>query len=325
MHFPMQGEFCAMKSAQSHKADAERGATVARLGAEIARIERRAPSLVAGADEERPGEEPRRMLSTGHTQADLLVAGTPAAALHEVRAPLSVDSAAAGCFALALGLRAAAEPACIFWIADEQGLAEAGVPYGPGISALGLGDARIVRVLVRRTADALWAAGEVSACSGAGLCILELRGNPRDADLALSRRLAMRARESGTPVILLRQGGEEEASAALTRWRVEPAPSDPGEPGRKWVGPPAFSVRLEKSRGGRSGEWIMEWNGDERLFAPFGFAEGIAAGPSRISGAGRRASGAIREAVSFGQSPEAFHGSHREASQWPGMAARRAS
>jgi protein ImuA len=314
-----------MKSAQGHKADAERGATVARLGAEIARIERRAPSLDAGAAEERPGEEPRRMLSTGHAQADLLVAGTPAAALHEVRAPLSADGAAAGCFALALGLRAAVDPACIFWIAEEQCLSEAGAPYGPGISALGLGDARIVRVFVRKTADALWAAGEVAACSGAGLCIVELRGNPHGADLAFSRRLAMRARESGTPVILLRQGGEEEASAALTRWRVEPAPSYPGGPGRKWVGPPAFSVRLEKSRGGRSGEWIMEWNGDERLFAPFGSAEGIAAGPSRISGTGRHASGAIREAVSFGQPSEAFHGPHREAPQRAGMAARRAS
>jgi protein ImuA len=314
-----------MKSPEGHKAATDRGSMVARLGAEIARIEQRVPSLDAVGIDGKAGDGPRHVLSTGHPQADLLVAGTPAAALHEVRAPLSVDSAAACGFALALGLRAAQDPAWMFWIAEEQAVAEAGAPYGPGISALGLGGVRIIHVLVRRTADALWAAGEVSGCTGAGLCIVELRGNPHGADLAFSRRLAMRARESGTPVILLRQGGEEQASAALTRWRIGPAPSDSGAPGRKWVGPPAFSVKLEKSRGGRSGEWIMEWNGNERFFAPFGFARGIAAGQSRIPGAGRYAAGEPRKAVSVGQSSEAFDGSNREAPQRPGVAARRAS
>jgi hypothetical protein len=182
----------------------------------------------------------------------------------------------------------------------------------------------IIHVLVRRTADALWAAGEIAACRGAGLCILELRGNPRGADLAFSRRLALRARESGVPVILLRQGGNEEASAALTRWQVSPSPSDPGATGRKWVGPPAFAVTLEKCRGGRSGRWIMEWKSDERVFAPFGSGIEIAARSSRTSRYGAPGTGRTLAPLSVGEPAEPFDRPHRQVAQGAGMAARQA-
>jgi protein ImuA len=212
-----------------------------------------------------------------------------------------------------------ANPAAMFWIAGQETRGEAGLLYGPGLEALGLGGAELIRVFVDNTADALWAAGEVAAHKGAGLCLLEMRGNPAKADLAFSRRLALRARQSQAPVIVLRHSGGEEASAALTRWRVAPAPSaGPGQgPGRKWLGPPAFAVTLEKCRGGQSGEWIMEWKSDERLFAPFKSGPGAAA--------------FTRPAATAG-SPLSLHRPHRAAdgpagaaAPRSGMAARRAS
>lgn len=267
--------------------------TLARLGAEIARIEHRTPMLAsprgAAANIATGLHLPRgRCLSLGIAVIDAILDGggcggqSAASALHEVRAPASLDGAAAGGFALALGLRAAANPASIFWIGERETRTEAGAFYGPGMAALGLGSAELIRVFVNKTSDALWAAGEIAAHRGAGLCLLELRGNPARADLTFSRRLALRARESGVPVILLRQGGTSEASAALTRWRVSPAPSNAGpsnaDPfnagpfnagiaGKKWLGPPAFAVTLDKCRGARTGQWIMEWKTDERLFA----------------------------------------------------------
>jgi protein ImuA len=224
-----------------------------------------------------------------------------------------------------LGQRALAcagrrETATFFWIAGPDARNEAGLIYGPGLEALGLGGIELVRVFARGAADALWAAGEVAAHKGAGLCLLELRGNPARADLAFSRRLALRAREAGVPVIVLRQGGGEEASAALTRWRVAPAPSDPGpRAGRKWLGPPAFAVTLEKCRGGHPGEWLMEWKSDERLFAPVRSAAGAGTQPAGFP------PGAAGAPLSLDRPHPAFDRPAGAAAARPGLAARRAS
>ena len=304
---------------------------VAELGARIAKIENRAPSMEEGGE-----RDTGPCLAIGIEEIDAMLRGrhaaspVPAAALHEVRAQTGLDAAAATAFALALGVRAlecghpSASPKAMFWIAASEARSEAGLLYGPGLAALGLGDAELIRVFTGNTADALWAAGEVAAHKGAGLCLLEMRGNPARADLAFSRRLALRARQSRVPVIVLRQGGGEEASAALTRWRVAPAPSalqgaDQG-PGRKWLGPPAFAVTLEKCRGGQPGEWMMEWKSDERLFAPF------------KSGAMRSPAAAFTPAGPDAGPPLPVHRPHRAAdgpagaaAPWPVMAARRAS
>jgi protein ImuA len=288
--------------------------------------------------EEGAAHETGPCLALGIEEIDAMLCGrhaaspVPAAALHEVRAQTSLDAAAATAFALALGVRALEcgrpqdMPQTLFWIAAKEARGEAGLIYGPGLAALGLGKAELIRVFVDNTADALWAAGEVAAHKGAGLCLLEMRGNPAKADLAFSRRLAMRARQSRVPVIVLRQSGGEEASAALTRWRVAPAPSalqNAGQgPGRKWLGPPAFAVTLEKCRGGQPGEWIMEWKSDERLFAPFKSGSGTMRSPAA----------AFTPAGPIAGSPLPVHHPHRAAdgpagaaAPRSGMAARRAS
>ena len=54
---------------------------------------------------------------------------------------------------------------------------------------------------------------------------LEIHGAPKCLDLVASRRLAFAAGESGATPILLRNGAENEPSAALTRWQAASAPS----------------------------------------------------------------------------------------------------
>lgn len=224
-----------------------------------------------------------RPLRFGIAAIDDMLGRAPAAALHEVRAAPGSEAAAAG-FALALGNLAAdgkaagGQFAC--FVTAGRDLAEAGDLYGPGLEALGLSLRALVRVRPRTLAEALWAAGEAAATPGAGFCLLEIAGNPRLADLSLTRRLALRAAASGTPVLLLRQGGAAEASAASTRWLVQPAPSRPGQdpPGgfvggfakgfaKGLLGPPAFDVTLEKSRRGRTGRFLLEWSRHERRLA----------------------------------------------------------
>lgn len=315
---------------QSRGAGLRRADLIAALGSRIARIENRPPAFDP-AHETSAATGP--VLSLGMTGIDAMLAGreagtapVPAAALHEVRAETALDAAAATGFALGLGQRAIActgrRQAAMFWIAGHDARNEAGLIYGPGLEDLGLGGIELVRVFANGVADALWAAGEVAAHKGAGLCLLELRANPARADLAFSRRLALRAREAGVPVIVLRQGGGEEASAALTRWRVAPAPSDPGiAAGRKWLGPPAFAVTLEKCRGGRPGEWLMEWKSDERLFAPAGSGNLAAMHPAGFP----VRFGAAGSPLSLPRPSRAFDRPSGEAAARSGLAARRAS
>lgn len=272
-------------------------AVVTALGAQIARMEERTPVLAGG------GGPPLLTLGVEGIDHELALAAVPAAALHEIRAPGTLDAAAAAGFALALAARLGGPDGGLFWIAPRMAGLEAGSPFGPGIAALGLDPSALVRVETERVEEALWAAGEVAATPRAGVCLLELRGNPPAADLAFSRRLALRARDRGVPVVLLRQSGGEEASAAATRWRIEPARSRAGTQGaaRKWVGPPAFRVTLEKCRGGRPGEWTLEWNNDERLFA---LAEG---GIRRTDGrdpAGRRTPLPFHQPAQAGDRPD---------------------
>ena len=276
----MAGEAFAL-SQEEREAPESRAGLLARLERQIARIEDRGPMLetapapVARAGLETGGADMREgalRLGIELLDRELAHAGITAAGLHEIRAASTLDIAAATGFALALAARAAAVQGGLFWIAPRMARLEAGLPFGPGIEAFGLDPSRLVRVEVDRVEDALWAAGEVTAsrgAPGANVCLLELRGNPAAAGLVFTRRLALRARDNRVPVILLRQAGEEEASAALTRWRLRPASSRAGNtgPSRKWVGLPTFRVTLEKCRGGRQGDWIMEWNNDERLFA----------------------------------------------------------
>jgi protein ImuA len=246
---------------------------IAGLGRLIERIERRRPWL------EEPDGPVRKEargkdcgLVTGVAAIDAAIGAATPAALHEVRAPTALDLPAAAGFALALGGLLTRFEGMIFWIAGREARAETGEFHGPGLAELGFDPALLVRVFPHNLAESLWAAGEIAASPGVGLCLLELRGNPTRADLTFSRRLAHRAQASGTPVVLLRQSGGEEASAAATRWRVMSAPSAAGaatsdDPTANWPGWPAWRVELEKCRGARPGVLILEWRKDERLLA----------------------------------------------------------
>ncbi len=155
---------------------------IAALGARIARIEN-CPPAFDPAHETATATGP--VLSLGMAEIDAMLAGreagtapVPATALHEVRAETSLDAAAATGFALALGQRAIActgrSRAAMFWIAGHDARNEAGLIYGPGLEDFGLGGIELVRVFANGVADALWAAGEVAAHKGAGLCLLEI-------------------------------------------------------------------------------------------------------------------------------------------------------
>jgi protein ImuA len=198
----------------------------------------------------------------------MLGGGLRRAALHELRATESRDAAALTGFAAAILARLAARDARpLIWIVEKSAGSETGFPYGNGLHAFGLDPKRLVVVRVSRPRDALWACEEALRCSGLAAVVAELSGNPRILDLTASRRLALRAAESGVTGLLLRASAKDEPGAAATRWLVAPRSSGANAGDPEGIGRPAWRLTLERNRNGATGTFDVEWNHDERSFA----------------------------------------------------------
>ncbi len=187
--------------------------------------------------------------------------GLPLGCLHAVTAE---DPGAGTGFAATLLGRLATPKAPALWILRGRDL------YAPGLAAYGLTPDRLVAVRAVRAVDALWAMEEALRCSALSAVLGELEG----LDLTASRRLQLAAESSGVTGFLLdlgagmssrRSGRPEGLSAAVTRWRLDAAPSQDEEEDRAprpagglpGLGAPRWSVALERCRGGRPGRWTL--------------------------------------------------------------------
>jgi protein ImuA len=165
----------------------------------------------------------------------------------------------------------------LLFVADPHVMRETGLAYAPGLGDFGLPSLGLVHALPRRIEDALWLAEAALASRAFSAVLLEVHGNPKKFGLTESRRLSLKARATGGRLIILRQGGEEEASSALLRLFVQSAPAaarhlTDGTLLGGSIGSPIFRILVEKSRMPGSPELILEWNSDDRrlrLFDPF--------------------------------------------------------
>ena len=201
----------------------------------------------------------REPVATGHPQADaVLGGGLRPGSLHEVFA----TGWSAGSFAALLAMLAAGKKT-LFWVQPDYEAMEYGAFSPNGLLELG-GDPRgLIQVAARNATEALSAANDVLACPHVGALLLEIEGMPKCLDLVASRRLALAAGESGVTAFLLRNGARPEPSAALTRWQVTSAPSDPNDD--DW-GKPVFDAHLTRHRAGGLGEFLMRWNLEHACF-----------------------------------------------------------
>lgn len=175
--------------------------------------------------------------------------GLPLGCLHEVTAE---DRGAGTAFAAALLARLAMDRgAPVLWIVRDRDL------HAAGLAAYGLTPDRLIAVRAVRDADALWAMEEALRCKRLSAVL----GEADRLDLTASRRLQLAAEAGGVTGLLLHAGDGRAgaASAAVTRWRVAPAPSATvDEPG---VGEPRWRLDLLRCRGGRPGSWEVGWQG----------------------------------------------------------------
>lgn len=205
---------------------------------------------------------------------EALGGGIPRAALIEIIGRQSRDAAVAAGFGLALAAiarKGSGSQPPLLWIGLSSVLFEMGLPYAPGFSRLfGITPDRLLLVHPKRIEDALWVAEEASIQNQFGAILLELQGNPAKLNLTATRRLGHRARAAGYPLFLIRHGGEEEPTAASTRFQVSAAASTlretlAGTVSRS-IGPPAFAVTLTRSRTGKEGTFVLEWNSHDLTF-----------------------------------------------------------
>jgi len=204
--------------------------------------------------------------------------GLPLDAMTEIRSDRLGDAAAASGFMLALSTRllmhssSGAGPARILWIGDEAVAREAGLPLAAGLQDYGLDPRHLLYARPRRIEDGLWLA-EAGLASGVFCAvILEVCGNPRRFGLTESRRLSLKAHSTGRPLLLLRQGGEEEAGSAVFRIRIRPSSAQSrrlpdGSVLGGSIANPVFQVTLEKSRLPAPVDIHLEWSPHDRLFS----------------------------------------------------------
>ena len=175
--------------------------------------------------------------------------------IHEVGgAGAGDDGAAVGFAAVVLG-RLATDGGRVLWLTRRDDL------YPPGLAGLGLRPERLIPVPVRRDRDTLWAMEEALRHRR----LAAVLGEVNDLDLVASRRLQLAAEGGGVTGLLLRPPASPPAArAAVTRWRLAATASI----GISGLGPPRWRVELLRCRGGRPGQWVLEWTGDRLRGSP---------------------------------------------------------
>src|SRR3954465_2009326 len=145
-----------------------------------------------------------RVLPLGAEAIDAALGGGLAlGSLHELAPAAALHLGAAAGFALALAARADARKYTL-WIQPDFAGQEAGMLYGPGLTALGLPMQRLLILRVARPADVLWAMEEALKSRVLGSVIAGLTQDGAAADLTATRRLVLAAREGGGLGFLLR-------------------------------------------------------------------------------------------------------------------------
>ena len=168
--------------------------------------------------------------------------GLPAGCIHEVK---GASLAIALAFYSSMSARVAGEQGNIVYIAPDRSLHPLGLlPYGMKLD-------QFLFVSVRRSQDLSWAVLEALRCSQVSAVMAVLDG----IDLTASRRLQLAAESSGATGFLVGHGTSTSIAAPITRWRVS---SKIGKPGQRFD-EPAWTLDLLYCRGGRPGNWTVEW------------------------------------------------------------------
>lgn len=151
--------------------------------------------------------------------------------------------------------------------------------HAPGLAAFGIDPERIIKLTVKSEQDLLWAMEEALGCayiSG----VVGVLGQEKLYGFTASRRLSLRAKESGVSALMLRSHRANGTTAADMRWMVG-AEESTKMPKRKAflprLGEAIWQLNLIKCRGTNGGPFQIGWN---RETLSFDLASRLAGGTS---------------------------------------------
>ncbi len=203
-----------------------------------------------------------RRTPLGHDEVDFfLKGGLQHGSLHEVFSVMSHEAAATG-FVAGLAKCVAADKH-VLWIGQDFSAHEWGELSAIGLWELGIDPAHLLLLSVANASDILRAANDALSCAALGAVVIEIPGHPKILDMTASRRLSLLAAQNQVTTFLLRFAAQPRFNTAHTRWLVRGSPSPQH---RESWGRPFFQVELVRNRQGKTGEWMMEWSGDESGF-----------------------------------------------------------
>ena len=189
--------------------------------------------------------------------------GGPPFGAHEISGPPGEPASAMLFTALMLARRLREAPGASALVVQEPGaLKEGGGLYGPGLWALGLDPGRLLLVTAREGGEALRIVDEAVRSGAVAAVAAEAPRAARKLDLAATQRLNLYGRQTST-LALLMAPDLDATSAAMTRWRVSPAPS---QAPRRYLGPPALALELVRNRLGPPGRFTVCWSSDDEAF-----------------------------------------------------------
>ncbi|MFC3079266.1 ImuA family protein [Phenylobacterium terrae] len=203
------------------------------------------------------GREDSESLPFGDSRIDALFprGGLPLGRWHEIVSDgMEVETGACAAAFTALMAAPLARRGEGVWIVRRDDL------YAPGLVGLGFPAERLIQVCARDEAEALAVMEDALATAGVSAVFAEVEA----VDLVAGRRLQLACEKRGGAGFVIRRrpfggdkAGEATGSAAATRWRIAPEPSQPpaGEPG---LGAPRWRAVLERCRGGRTGAFVFE-------------------------------------------------------------------
>jgi protein ImuA len=236
---------------------------IAALRRHIARIEQS-----AGQFETATGRGLAWMCGLPEIDRHLPAQGLLRNGLHDVSPAAYGDQPAAMGFALALALRRLADPQerrPLLWCRLATQEREHGRLYGHGLERLGLARQRFVTLTLNKPQSLLWTMEE--ALKSGALAIVIGDAGAAHADLTVTRRLALAAAAGKTAGLLVFARDDVAASASQTRWRAASMASLSPSCDAAAPGGPCWLIELIKARGGRPGQWLLEWHHAHHRFS----------------------------------------------------------
>jgi protein ImuA len=168
--------------------------------------------------------------------------GLPSGCIHEVK---GASLATALAFSAILSARLAGEKGNIIYIARDHSL------HPPGLLPYGIRLNQLLVVSVRRTQDLAWAIMEALRCPQVSAVMSVFEG----ADLTTSRRLQLAAENSGATGFLIGHANSAPIASPITRWKI----SSNVQKRIQRFDEPTWMLDLLYCRGGRPGQWAVEW------------------------------------------------------------------